>query len=415
MQQVAQSWLVYRLTGSAAALGEITFAGQLPLFLLSPLAGVLADRHNRKTLLLFTQTASMLLAALLAVMTALGRVTVWQVEILAVLLGAVNALDVPARQAFVVEMVGRDDLANAIALNSSMFNGARLVGPAVAGLLVAAVGEAWCFALNAASFLAVIFGLTLIRLAPRSRPLAAGSILEEAREGVAYCFRTMPLRSLLLVVGVTSFAGVPYTMLMPVFAERVLGGNAATVGLLMGANGLGALLAALRLASRQSLTGTAQRIVLAALSFGLGLVLFAWSQRFWLSMAAMVGVGFAMITLVGSCNTLIQTMVPDSYRGRVMAVYSMVLFGFSPFGSLLAGSLTDRFGAPVIVTSGALLCILSAALLQSVLPRLRDEARALMQERRADEAVLGSDLGGAEAVHQRQQQTGDDKGQMNAE
>ena len=382
MQQVAQSWLVYHLTGSAAALGEITFAGQLPLLLLSPLAGVLADRHNRQHLLLFTQSASLLLAAALALLTFLGWVTVWEVESLAVLLGIVNALDVPARQSFVFEMVGKEDLQNAIALNSSMFNGARLIGPAIAGLLVAAVGEAWCFALNAASFLAVIGGLLLIRVPPRPLKPVAGSLLGQAGAGIAYCYTVMPLRTLLLAVGVASFAGMPYSMLMPVFAEHLPGGNAATVGLLMGANGLGALLGALLLASRKSLAGSAQRIVLADLLFGISLAGFAWSRVTSLSLAMMVLVGFAMMTMIGSANTLIQSMVSEEYRGRVMAVYSMVLFGLSPFGALLAGGLADRFGAPAIVTAGALCCLVSGLALQRVLPALKDQSRQLLALRR---------------------------------
>jgi len=378
MQSVAQSWLIYRLTGSASALGEISFAGQIPMFLLAPFAGVLADRYNRRSLLIFTQSASMVLAAILAVLTFSSSVTIRSVEGLALLLGIVNALDMPVRQSFAIEMVGKEDLPNAIALNSSVFNAARLVGPAVAGLLVAAVGEAWCFALNAASFLAVLGGLLAMRLAPRVPMPRGGSMLVEAGEGLAYSFRTRPLRNLLLMVGVLSFAGMPYATLIPVFADKLLGGGATTNGMLMGANGLGAMLGALTLAARKSLTGTAQRIVLSGILFGASLIAFAWSRNYSLSLGLMVLSGFAMLTFIGSCNTLIQSMLTETYRGRVMAVYTMVLVGVSPFGSLLAGWLAEHKGAPVVVTSGGICCIVSALLLQTVLTELRNEARALM-------------------------------------
>ena len=384
MQSVAQAWLVFRLTGSASALGEISFVGQIPMFLLAPFAGVLADRYNRRNLLLFTQASSMILAAPLAVLTFEGTVTVRWVEILALALGVVNALDMPVRQSFAVEMVGKEDLPNAIALNSSVFNAARLVGPAVAGLLVAAVGEAWCFALNAASFVAVLAGLLAMRLPPRPPPQRHGSMLAEAGEGLAYAFRTRPLRNLLAMVGLLSFAGMPYATLIPVFAEKLLAGGAAANGMLMGANGLGAMLGALTLAARKSLTGTAQRIVLASALFGLGLIGFAWSRNYVLSLGMMVVTGFAMLTFVGSCNTLIQSMLTEAYRGRVMAVYTMVLVGVSPFGSLLAGWMAERWGASIVVAGGGACCIVSGLLLQRVLTGLRDEARALMAAVKAE-------------------------------
>lgn len=378
MQAVAQSWLVYRLTGSASALGEITFAEQIPMFFLTPVAGVLADRYDRRTLLLATQSAAMILAAILAVLTFSGAVSVRWVEALAVIQGTVAALDMPVRQSFAVEMVGREDLPNAIALNSSVFNGARLIGPAMAGLLVAAVGEAWCFTLNTASFLAVIAALLAMRLQPRVIVPSKASILAEAGEGLSYSFRTRPLRNLFLTIGVLSFAGLPYATLIPVFADKLLKGGATANGMLLGANGLGAMIGALVLAGRRSLTGTAQRIVLAGILFGAGLVAFAWCRVYVGSLALMVLVGFAMLTMIGSCNTLIQSMVSDEYRGRVMAVYTMVLIGIGPFGSLLAGWLADHWGAPPVVAGGGVCCILACLLLQAVLTELRDDARALM-------------------------------------
>jgi len=378
MQAVAQSWLVYRLTGSASALGEITFAEQIPMLFLTPVAGVLADRYDRRTLLLVTQSASMILAAILAVLTFADAVSVRWVEILAVIQGTVSALDMPVRQSFAVEMVGREDLPNAIALNSSVFNAARLIGPALAGLLVAAVGEAWCFTFNTASFLAVIAALAAMRLAPRVITPSKASILSAAGEGLSYSFRTRPLRYLFLTIGTLSFAGLPYATLIPVFADKQLAGGATANGMLLGANGLGAMVGALILAARTSLTGTAQRIVLSGILFGAGLIAFAFCRVYAGSLLLMVVVGFAMITMIGSCNTLIQSMVSDLYRGRVMAVYTMVLVGIGPFGSLLAGWLAERWGAPVVVAGGGGLCILSSLILQTVLTELRNDARAMM-------------------------------------
>jgi MFS family permease len=300
------------------------------------------------------------------------------VEILAVIQGTVSALDMPVRQSFAVEMVGREDLPNAIALNSSVFNAARLIGPALAGLLVAAVGEAWCFTFNTASFLAVIAALAAMRLAPRVITPSKASILSAAGEGLSYSFRTRPLRYLFLTIGTLSFAGLPYATLIPVFADKQLAGGATANGMLLGANGLGAMVGALILAARTSLTGTAQRIVLSGILFGAGLIAFAFCRVYAGSLLLMVVVGFAMITMIGSCNTLIQSMVSDLYRGRVMAVYTMVLVGIGPFGSLLAGWLAERWGAPVVVAGGGGLCILSGLILQTVLTELRDDARAMM-------------------------------------
>ena len=279
MQTVAQAWLVYRLTDSPAQLGLVGFVGQIPILLLAPIGGAVADRHSRHRVLLATQAAAMVLAATLAVLTLSGRVQVWEVFGLAGLLGLVNAFDVPARQAFVVEMVGRDNLGNAIALNSSMFNGARLVGPALAGLMVAAVGEGWCFALNAASFLAVLGALLAMRLPPRPPGDAGGNLLRQAVEGVVYVARTGPIRSLLLLLGLSSLAGMSYAVLMPVFADRILGGGPLTLGGLMSAAGLGALLGALTLAMRRELRGIGAWIANGALGFGLCLTLFAASSN----------------------------------------------------------------------------------------------------------------------------------------
>jgi MFS family permease len=378
MQSVAQSWLVYSLTGSAIALGFVGFAGQIPIFLLSPIGGVLADRYNRHRILIATQTASMLLAFVLAVLTLNDWVRVWQVFVLASLLGLVNAFDVPARQAFVVEMVGRDDLTNAIALNSSMFNGARIVGPAVAGVLVAAVGEGWCFFANGVSFIAVITGLLLMQIRSGARAPLPGSALANIAEGFGYVGRTAPVRSLLALLGMTSLIGMPYMVLMPIFADRILHGGPKGLGLLMGASGVGALIGALSLAARQNIRGLGRVIAFSAAGFGVSLILFSLSRVFWLSACLLVPVGYFMIVQTASTNTLIQSLIPDRFRGRVMSVFSMMFLGMAPFGALLAGTLAHHLGAPVTVMLGGAVCIAGAAWFALRLPDFRREARQMI-------------------------------------
>jgi MFS family permease len=377
MQTVAQSWLVYRLTGSSLLLGSVGFASQFPVFLMSPVGGIVADRVNRQKLVIGTQVASMLLAFILAALTLTHRVQVWHIFVLAALLGAVNAFDVPARQAFLVEMVGKEDLMNAIALNSSMFNGARIVGPAVAGVLVASIGEGWCFFANAVSYIAVIIGLVMMRVQPRAIRESRGPI-EETLEGFRFARHTAPIRMLLLLVGLTSLVGMPYTVLMPIFADRILHGGARGLGLLMCASGVGALLGALTLAARTGLTGLSHWIARASAGFGAGLVLFAWSRNFWLSAALLVPVGFAMMLQMSSSNTLIQAMVPDHLRGRVMSLYSMMMIGMAPFGALFAGLVADRIGAPMTVAIGGVACMVAAIAFGSRLPALRVQARELI-------------------------------------
>ena len=374
MQTVAQAWLVYRLTGSPALLA---------ILLLAAVGGAVADRGRRHRILLVTQTAAMLLATVLAVLTLTDRVAVWQVFVLAGLLGAVNAFDIPARQAFVVELVGRKSLSNAIALNSSVFNGARLVGPAAAGLTVAAVGEGWCFAINAFSFLAVLAALLAMRLPPPPpRDHRAGPMLTEIADGFGYVARTGPIRDLLLLLGLSSLTGMSYTVLMPVFADRILGGGPETLGALMSAAGLGALAAALTLAMRPALKGIGAWIANGALGFGLCLMLFAASSNLVLSALLLVGVGFAMMIQMASTNTLVQAMVPDAFRGRTMAAYSMMFMGMAPLGALLAGLVAEHAGAPAAVALGGGICVLGALLFRRRLPALREEARRLVHARR---------------------------------
>ncbi len=346
MQSIAQSWLVYRLSGSAVLLGLVGFAGQIPVFLLAPAGGSLADSHSRHKIIVGTQAAAMILALVLAALTLTGQVQLWHVFTLAALLGVVNAFDIPARQAFLVELVGRADLMNAIALNSSMFNGARIIGPALAGLLVASIGEGWCFFLNAISYIAVLAGLLLMSPRPVvSRP-SGGTALGRVFEGLQFAARTAPIREILMLLGLVSLAGMPYAVLMPIFADQILHTGARGLGVLMGASGLGALLGALVLASRREVRGLGRWIAWATASFGASLIAFSSSHWFWLSTALLVPAGFAMIVQAAASNTLIQAMVPDELRGRVMACYSMMFMGMAPIGALLAGLLASRFGAP---------------------------------------------------------------------
>jgi MFS family permease len=378
MQSVAQSWLVYRLTGSAVLLGFVAFSGQIPVFLLAPVGGIVADRYNRHRVLVLTQTTAMILGFLLAALTLTGHVRVWHLFVLSSLLGMVNAFDIPARQAFVVDMVGREDLINAIALNSSMFNGARIVGPAVAGVLVASIGEGWCFFANGVSYLAVIAGLLAMRLGPRVIRRTAGSALESMTEGFRYVWHTVPVRALMILLGLVSLTGMPYAVLMPIFADRILHGGASGLGLLMGASGLGALAGALTLASRHGLRGLGHWVAVAAGSFGTSLILFSLSRSFWLSAALLIPVGFSMMVQMASSNTLIQSMVPNSLRGRVMAIYSMMFMGMAPIGAVLAGTLAQHLGAPLTVALGGLVSIGGALIFGMRLGSLRQEARQII-------------------------------------
>ena len=378
MQSVPESWLVFRLTGSSALLGVSSFASLAPVFLFATVGGTIADRASRHRIIVITQTASMILPLILATLTFTNTVRVWHVLVLASCLGVVNAFDIPARQAFLVEMVGREDLMNAIALNSSMVNGARVVGPAVAGLLVAAVGEGWCFLLNGLSYIAVIAGLLMMEVPERPRPRVRESAWRETIAGFQFVIRTAPVRALLLLLGVISFAGMPYSVLMPVFAENILHGGARGLGLLMGASGLGALGGALSLVRRSGVRGLGRWVAVASGSFGLALMAFSSSRIFWLSAALLVPVGASMMVEMASSNTLIQAMVPNQLRGRVMAVYSMMFMGMAPFGALFAGSIAERFGAPETVAFGGIVCCVASAVFTFRLPALRPEARQLI-------------------------------------
>ena len=378
MQNVAQAWLVYRLTGSSVLLGLVSFAGQIPVFLAAPLAGIVADRFRRHRVVIVTQTTSMLLAFALAALTLTGAVRIWHIFVLAALGGVVNAFDIPARQALIVDMVSREDLMNAIALNSSMFNASRVLGPAVAGLLVASIGEGWCFFANGVSYIAVIVGLLFITVAAHKPVKQPGSPLEDVIEGFRFVIGSPPIHYLMILLGILSLTGMPITVLMPIFADQILHGGARGLGLLMGASGIGALAGALLLASRETVRGLGRWVALSAGAFGVSLIIFAVSRFFWLSCALLLPVGFAMMLEMGSSNTLIHTMSPDHLRGRVMSVYSMMFMGMAPIGALLAGVAAGRWGAPVTVAGGGVVCILAATVFGFRWPGLRAGARELI-------------------------------------
>jgi MFS family permease len=374
MQSVAQGWLVYRMTGSPWLLGLVGFASQAPVFLLAPLGGVMADRRSRLRIIIFTQVLAMVQAFILAALTLSNRVTVASIIVLALALGVINSFDLPARQSFMVEMVGKEDLMNAIALNSSMIQGSRVAGPAIAGLLVGWLGEGPCFLINGLSYIAVIAGLLTIRTSGDGKGQSEGSALADLREGFNYVRTTRPVRALLLLVAFVSIFGLPYTVLMPIFASEVLGGGPLALGGLLGAAGVGALAGALTLAARKSVRGLGRVVALSAAVFGSLLMLFSLSRSLFLSTALLFPVGFAVLLQMSASNTLVQTMVPDKMRGRLMSFYSMSLMGMAPFGSLLAGAVAARVGAPRTVLFGGASCLAAGLAFWIRLPSLSREA-----------------------------------------
>jgi len=382
MTRIATSWLVYRLTRSALLLGLVGFAGQIPSFLLAPFAGVLIDRWNRHRLLIVTQILAMLQSAALAILALTGGINIWHVLALSLFQGLINSFDMPARQAFVVQMVeDRADLSNAIALNSSMVNAARLLGPSIGGVLIAAVGEGWCFFWDAVSYLAVIASLVLMRLPPRpQRPATKSKVLPELREGLVYVAASPPIRSILLLLALVSLVGMPYTVLMPVFASTVLHGGPHTLGFLMAATGVGALLGAVFLARRRSVLGLGKVIPTTAALFGASLAAFSLSRFLGLSLALLLVTGIGFMVTMSASNTVLQTLVEDDKRGRVMSLYTMAIMGMTPFGSLLAGGLASRIGAPRTLLFGGLGCIVAALWFVLLLPKLRERVRPIYVE-----------------------------------
>ena len=381
MQQLAMGWLVYRLTDSAFLLGLVAFGAQGPSFILSPFAGVLADRYNRQRIVIATQILMMVQAIVLTVLVMTGAVQFWHVLVLSAFFGAVNAFDIPARQSFLLQMVEqREDLPNAIALNSSMFNGARLVGPALAGFMIAQFGEGVAFLLNAVSYIAVIVALLAMKIAPRARPRAHSNMFSTLREGFHYAFGFAPIRDVLSLVAVVALFGVPFSMLMPVVAVKVLHGDATTLGLLMSATGLGALSGALYLAARESVRGLSRVISYSAVLFGAALTGFAISRSLSVSLLLLVLAGFGMMVQMAASNTFLQTIVDDDKRGRIMSLYTMAFIGVAPFGSLFAGAAAQRVGAPLTIAVGGVVSVAGALVFARQIPRFREMVRPIYQQ-----------------------------------
>jgi MFS family permease len=381
MTRIATAWLVYRLTHSALLLGTVSFAGQIPTFLFAAFAGVWVDRLNRRQVLVWTQTLSMVQALSLAALTFSGHITIHWILALAFMQGIVNAFDMPGRQSFMVQMVGdRADLGNAIAINSSMVNLSRLIGPSLAGLIIAASNEGWCFLIDGISYIAVIVSLLMMRLDVPAVRRAATSMFIELKEGWSYVSGFLPIRTILMLFAVVSLMGMPFVVLMPVFAAQVLHGGAHTLGFLMGAMGVGALLSALSLAARKSVRGLIRMIPIAAAVFGLGLIGFGLSRVFWLSMFMVFVAGMGMMQGMAASNTIIQTLVSEDKRGRVMSYYTMAFMGMAPFGSLLAGTMAHAMGAPWTVIVNGSVVVLGAAWFFTRQPAVWRVVRPIYQE-----------------------------------
>jgi MFS family permease len=360
MQTTAQLWLVYKLTNSAALLGVFGFANQVPILFLAALGGYIGDRYNRHYGVIWTQICSMVLAFVLAALTFANIIQVWELIFVAFLVGVVNAFDVPIRQAFLVEMVVKEDLPNAIALNSSIFNGARVVGPAIAGFALAWKGPAWCFFLNGVSFLAVIGALLAMRIVKRETKAEAGSPFQSLMQGFRFAMSDLPIRSTLLLLSMLSLLGLQYSVFLPIFASEVLHRGAKGFGLLMSAAGVGAVLGALHFAARTSYKGLARWIAATSTTCAVGLVIFSQSRYFWLSMAVLLVVGFCATVQMAATNTTLQNRVPDQLRGRIMAVYATMFMGVQPIGSLIAGGVAKHIGAPYTLAVFGTLCFLGS-------------------------------------------------------
>lgn len=372
MQRIALPWLVYKMTGSEFLLGLVSFAGQIPTFLLSPIAGVITDKFRRYRVLLTTQILSLIQASVLAFLSLTGIIQIWHIVILSVVLGCVNAFDVPSRHSFVFEMVEKkEDLGNAIALNSMMFNGARLIGPSIAGLLLAATGEGICFFINAISYIFVIGSLLRMRIQVKEERKEQGNIIKEMKEGFNYTFGFPPIKHLIILLATVNLLGASFQLLMPVFAKDVLHGGSGTFGFLMGAAGFGALLGALFLASRETVIRLGRLIPAAAGLFGAGLMTLAFTSYFPAALALMVLAGLGMMLHTASSNTILQTITDDDKRGRVMSFYTMAIMGTAPFGSLIAGSMAKVIGTPLTMLTGGLSCVIGAFIFYRKLPLLR--------------------------------------------
>ena len=381
MTRIASSWLVYRLTDSALLLGIVSFAGQIPAFFLAPIAGVWIDRWDRHRTLVWTQALSMIQSFALAALALSGRINIWSLMALVLMQGLINAFDMPARQAFVVEMIeDRADLGNAIALNSSMVNGARLLGPAIGGLVIAGVGEGYCFLIDGISYIAVIISLLLMDVAPRPQRGERKHVWEELAEGWKYVTESQPIRSILGMLALVSLIGMPYQVLMPIMAGNVLHGGPHTMGFLMGASGVGALISAISLALRKTVIGLGKMIAIASGVFGAGLILFGLSRHFWLSLPLMLLTGFGMMQQMAASNTILQTIVEDDKRGRVMSFYTLAVLGITPIGSLVAGALASKIGAPATLIAGGVLVLAGSAWFTARLPAIRRAVRPIYRQ-----------------------------------
>jgi MFS family permease len=381
MTRLATTWLVYRLTHSALLLGIVTFAGQIVSFALGPFAGVWVERLNRRKLLIWTQAAAAIQSLAMAALTLAHVITLWEIIVLTALQGLINAFDMPARQSFLIQMVeDRNDLGNAIAINSSMVNGARLIGPAIAGLLIGAVGEGWCFLIDGVSYFAVIASLLMMRIKLLDVRPSASSMLEQMREGWDYVRTFRPIRTILLLFSLLCLMGYPFAVLLPVFAVQVLHGGAATLGWLTGASGIGALVSAFSLALRKSVVGLTRMLQIAAAMLGAALILFGLSRNLWVSLVLMGFMGFGLMQSAAASNTIIQSLVPEDKRARVMSYYTMAFFGAAPFGSLLAGALAHRLGAPnTLIFTGAF-CVAGSLWFTLELPKIRAVMRPIYRE-----------------------------------
>jgi len=378
MQRIAMPWLVYHMTGSALLLGVVGFAGQIPTFILSPVAGVLTDRWSRYRVLLVTQIISMIQASILAWLCLAGVIEIWHIVVLSIVLGCVNAFDVPSRHSFVIDMVEKkEDLGNAIALNSLMFNGARLIGPSIAGVMLATTGEGVCFLLNAVSYIFVIISLLMMKLKIKEVRKKEAEILKELKEGLNYTFGFPPIKHLIYLLGIVSLMGMSYSVLMPVFAKEILHGGSHTYGFLMGAAGFGALLGALYLASRESVLQLGRIVPAATILFGAGLIFLSFSRIFPLSLVLMVFIGLGMMLQTAASNTIIQTITDDDKRGRVMSFYTMAIMGTAPFGSLMAGGLAKVIGTPVTIFAAGVASIIGALFFFRKLPELKTLVRPI--------------------------------------
>ncbi|GBO56199.1 MFS general substrate transporter [Pseudanabaena sp. lw0831] len=372
MTQIATVWLVYHLTQSAFMLGIVGFTSQIPSFVLAPFGGAFVDRFPRHRILIGTQILAMVQSLALAALALSGAIQIWHVLALSLLQGIINAVDAPARQVFVFELVEqREDLANAIAINSTMFNGARLIGPALGGLMIAKVGEGYCFLIDGLSYIAVIMALLAMRLVPKDIPVMAGSHLQKIKEGFVYAFSSPPIRSILLLSGLVSLMGMQYAVLVPVFADKILKGDVQTLGFLMAASGVGAIFGGVYLATRRSVIGLGKFIVVSPSILGTGLIIFALSRYLPLSLFAMLLIGIGTILQISAGNIILQTIVDDDKRGRVMSLYTMSFLGMTPFGNLLGGTLGDRIGVTDTLIIAGIVCILGSIYFSRQLPTLK--------------------------------------------